>query len=74
MTKCVINLKQNNRLNVTMYTLHVYMMYSIVTCKASVVMVAVVAVVAVAVAPHGQSDGDGHDHSLAVISRPSLQP
>ena len=71
MTKCVINLKQNNRLNVTMYTLHVYMMYSIVTCKASVVMVAVVAV---AVAPHGQSDGDGHDHSLAVISRPSLQP
>ena len=54
-----------------MYTVHVYMMYSMVTCKASV---AVVAVVAVAVAPHGQSDGHGHNHSLAVISRPGHQP
>ena len=34
----------------------------------------VVAVVAVAVAPDGQSDGHGHDHSLAVISRPGHQP
>ena len=24
--------------------------------------------------PHGQSDGHGHDHSLAVISRPGHQP
>ena len=61
-------------------------MFSIVNLKASVAMVvmvvmvamvammAVVAVVAVAVAPHGQSDGHGHDHSLAVISRPGHQP
>ena len=56
-----------------MYTVHVYMMYSMVTCNASVAMVAVVAVMAVAVAPHGQSDGHGHDHSLAMISRPGHQ-
>ena len=42
--------------------------YSMVTWKASVAMVAA------AVAPHGHSDGHGHDHSLAVISLPSHQP
>ena len=60
-----------------MYTVHVYMMYSMVACKTSVAMVTMVAVVAVvadAIAHDGQSDGHGHDHSLAVISRPGHQP
>ena len=49
-------------------------MVAVVAVVAVVAMVAVVAVVAVAVAPDGQSDGHGHDHSLAVISRPGHQP
>ena len=45
-----------------------------VAVVAVVAVMAVMAVVAVAVAPDGQSDGHGHDHSLAVISRPGHQP
>ena len=49
-------------------------MVAVVAVVAVMAVMAVVAVMAVAVAPDGQSDGHGHDHSLAVISRPGHQP
>ena len=52
----------------------------VITASATVAVAAITsdrngqAAVAVAVAIHGQSDGHGPDHSLAVISRPGHQP